>query len=370
MVYDPQQPLSPHVSQYDHMERIAPAPSSPIDVSRLLKFMGDAFHPLADPPTLEPFGNFVTLPDAQKGYVKSLKQNLQWISKVNNVGNEVRMLDLASGHTPVLRTLFWDHEDQDCSEEICKRFRHRSSIEKLSYVAVDRDFPEGFVEKLREIGIRFQKCFPLVDCTKLDLNNAEDLDKLDRLYSGRPFRCVVLANAWHELSTSAGHELLARIPNLLEEDGYFIFLDISNVLGLEDLDNAMKRYRNGTCYWESNAVYATSQLAENLICATGLEYHIAETCPDKYAEWWYVIGKKGSCAIPPLEERIDSVRTCWQHYFKSEHSAWLKSKSREIRDGVIRKWKHPSANIEDVLFDSLRYLCLCASHSRYAEDLQ
>ena len=352
----------PKKKEFDNSGHGSP-PHEPIDIEILARFFREAFLP-NEGPFVDP-SNFASLTGSRRnpGYLKTIHGALRGLPKEN-----LRILDLASGDAPFLRKLFYAHTEGECPGPHCDTFVDNLA-KKISYLAVNPAWPDGYRNDLRAWGERFNQCFESVDAMQADLTYMDDLEILCDRAKADPYDLVFLSNAWHELPVSIWSEILARIPELLAVEGKVLLLDLNNPMDLNDADLVFEKLKKGTSFWEADAAYLSLGAAKDLVRSMGFDdnYIFSDMEHDNEEHYWWVEATKTEEPDKPRQQRINDIRTLVENALKVQSDDWRHRRSQETAEIVkmIRKDISPY----ELIFSGLRYLCLCASECVRHENL-
>jgi hypothetical protein len=299
-----------------------------------------------------PFETFLAKANADKQYADLLRHVLP-----DQGLDELKILDLACGPSPLLATLLEDHRDRECSGKPCQHFGR-----VVSYLGVDRTILEDYKHHHQKFAERFDRCFPRVAFESLDLSKRSDLETLR---SRGQFDMVALSNAMHELPLESWTEILLLVPDLLTDQGLFVLLDLGldarfNSAYWEEM-NFLKRPR----FWEASAIWINGDDAVSLVAAAGLKVADKRLNEGQLGDWWYVKGRKTAGALRPLEDRRADLRTTIASIVNGQQESCGRTLPEELDAAKELVQKKPTNTIPI----GLRYLALCASQCARAQRL-
>jgi hypothetical protein len=333
----------------------------PLSVENLTLFFKDAFSPNTDEfIPYSSFKEFIHIDKNKIGYLNTIENMMDNRSHKENYN----ILDLASGDILFLKKLLHQHGQGECSEGKCSNFS-KDVAKKVKYVAVDKGFSSKFLDPVLTLLSKYKNCFELI-CHSLDIGRTQDLDYLKYIYKETPFDLIILSNTLHEISPAAWPDILSTIPELLNDDGHFVFLDLTNPMALEEIDDSFKKFISGQSFWEADAIYCYRSDVQELIDKIGFDGTL-KLGHDHDIPYWYVKAKnKGD--LLPYAQRKEAAFSFLSTFVEKHLNEWKeisRTEREKVRGNLVLEF-----NPYLFIFSAIRYLCLCASDTRTRECLE
>lgn len=334
--------------------------SETLSINKLHVFFKEAFLPNQEEfHHISSIEDFKIIPKSKEGFLRTLVNVRPGCPRDN-----LNILDLACGDTPFLRKLIDQHDSNECSTDKCDKFANVVA-KKVRYVAVDLDFPYGYRTSLKPLLEKLNKCFEFIPYS-IDLSKSSHLELLLSLKGDKPFDMIILSNALHELSPESWPELLSLIPELINDNGIFLFLDLTNPMGLIKKTKSFESIITEKSYWEADAIYCLWSHAIEIGKKMGMNV-TPSFGHDGTEPYWYMQMKKKE-NISSREDRKLAISLYLKEFVTNRLNDW-KIDSKSEREKVINEFRENPNEVDKLIFLALRYLCLCASDTRMRESL-